>query len=484
LPVTFTVYKTNKMTGKKISAFTNDALGNLDATAVAEAIAKKQVSVQEVTEAAIARAEQANKDLNAIAVKTYDDARQYHTLKKDGALYGVPSFIKDNENIKGYPTQLGTGSFSAKVAKRNSRYVNQFLSTGTNSLGKSTLPEFGLICSTENERWGITRNPWNTDYTTGGSSSGSAALVASGVVPIATANDGAGSIRIPAACCGLVGLKPTRHRLVPMDGSQLMPLQIVYEGVLTRTVRDTALFFAEAEKFYKNPKLPALGNITQPSGKKLRIVYFENPAQGAGGNQDADTYRVQNETAQLLRELGHTVEQQKIPIDVDAMTEHYLLYYGFLAYMISHHGPLVLGTKVNHEVLEPFTLGLSKKFKDNKLQLLRSIRTLRKVGADTEKLFETYDIIMTPVIAHTTPQIGHFSPELSYEVVSKRAVEFATYCGLQNITGSPAISLPGGKTANGMPIAVQLSAPFGLDQRLLELAYELEQARPWRFLFN
>jgi amidase len=470
--------------GKQISAFTNDALGNLDAVGVAEAIAKKQVTVQEVTEAAIARAEKVNGELNAIVIKTYDDARNYNTLAKDGALYGVPTFIKDNENIKGYPTQLGTGSFTSKIAKKNSRFVNQFHSTGTNSLGKSTLPEFGLICSTENERWGITRNPWNTDYTTGGSSSGSGALVASGVVPIASANDGAGSIRIPAACCGLVGLKPTRHRLVPMDGSELMPLQIVYEGVLTRSVRDTAAFFAAAEKFYKNPKLPQLGHITQPSKKKLRIVFFENPPVGKGAHQDADTHRVQLETAALLKSLGHTVEQLPLPIDVEAMTDHYLMYYGFLAYMISHHGRLVLGTKVNHEVLEPFTLGLSKKFKDNKLKLPRSIKTLRQVGADTEKLFDGYDIIMTPVLAHTTPQIGHFSPDLSYEEVSKRAVEFATYCGLQNITGAPAISLPMGKTDNGMPIAVQLSAPFGLDQRLLEMAYELEAAKPWKLLYN
>ncbi len=470
--------------GKHVSAFTNDALGNMDAVAIAEAIAKKEISVAEATEAAIARAEKANADLNAIAVKTYADARNHSSLVKGGELYGVPSFIKDNENIKGYPTQLGTGSFSSKIAKKNSRYVNQFLSTGTNSLGKSTLPEFGLICSTENERWGITRNPWNTDYTTGGSSSGSAALVASGVVPIATANDGAGSIRIPAACCGLVGLKPTRHRLVPMDGSQLMPLQIVYEGVLTRTVRDTAAFFAAAEKFYKNPKLPQLNHVSRPSKKRLRIVFFENPPAGTGGRQDAETERVQNETAQLLRQLGHTVEQQKIPVDVDAMTQHYLLYYGFLAYMVSHHGKLLLGTKVNHEVLEPFTLGLSNTFKNNKMKLPGSIRLLRKVGADTEKLFEPYDIIMTPVVAHTTPEIGHFSPELSFDVVSKRAVDFATYCGLQNITGSPAISLPMGTTKNGMPVAVQFSAPFGLDQRLLELAYELEEAKPWRFLFN
>ncbi len=470
--------------GKRISAFTNDALGNMDAVGVAEAIAKKKVTVQEVTEAAIARAEKVNGELNAIVIKTYDDARNYNALKKDGAFYGVPTFIKDNENIKGYPTQLGTGSFNAKVAKKNSPYVNQFHSTGTNNLGKSTLPEFGLICSTENERWGITRNPWNTDYTTGGSSSGSGALVASGVVPIASANDGAGSIRIPAACCGLVGLKPTRGRLVNMEGSELMPLQIVYEGVLTRSVRDTAAFFAAAEKFYKNAKLPHVGHVQHASKKKLRIVFFENPAHGVGAHQDAETHHVQLETVALLKSLGHTVEQLPLPIDVEAMTEHYLLYYGFLAYMLTHHGRLVLGSKVNHNVLEPFTMGLSKKFKNNKMMLPRSIKTLRKVGEDTEKLFDQYDIIMTPVLAHTTPEIGHFSPDLSYEEVCKRAVEFATYCGLQNITGAPAISLPLGKTKNEMPIAVQFSAPFGLDQRLLELAYELEEAKPWNLIYN
>jgi amidase len=469
---------------KQISAFTNDALGNLDAVGIAEAIANKKISVAEATEAAIQRAEKVNGELNAIVVKTYDDARNYNALKSDGMLYGVPTFIKDNENIKGYPTQLGTGSFISKIAKKNSKYVNQMVSTGLNNLGKSTLPEFGLICSTENERWGITRNPWNTDYTTGGSSSGSAALVASGVVPIASANDGAGSIRIPAACCGLVGLKPTRHRLVPMDGSELMPLQIVYEGVLTRSVRDTAAFFAAAEKFYKNPKLPQLGHITQPSNKKLRIIFFENPPAGKGAHQDADTHRVQLETVALLQSLGHTVEQIPVPIDVETMTEHYLMYYGFLAYMVSHQSRLVLGTKVNRAVLEPFTLGLSQKFKNNKLKLMQSIRKLRTVGTDTEKLFGQYDIIMTPVLAHTTPEIGHFSPDLSFEVVSKRAVDFATYCGLQNITGSPAISLPMGRTKNNMPVAVQFSAPFGLDQRLLELAYQLEEAKPWNHIYN
>ncbi len=469
---------------KTISAFTDDALGTMDTVAVAEAIAKRKISVAEATEAAIARAEKVNGDLNAIVLKTYDDARNYNTLVKGGALYGVPSFIKDNDNLRGYPTQLGTGAFSAPKAKRNSPYVNQFLSTGVNYLGKSTLPEFGLICSTENEKWGITRNPWHTDYTTGGSSSGSAALVASGVVPIATANDGAGSIRIPAACCGLVGLKPSRKRLVAMEGSQLMPLQIVYQGVLTRTVRDTAAFYAEAEKFYRHKKLPELGHVKHAGKKRLRIAFFENPAKGKIGHQDADTYRTQLETAALLKSLGHQVEQITMPIDIDAMSEHYLNYYGFMAYVITHWGQLIVNAKVDHGELEPFTIGLSKQFKTNALQTPKSIRMLRKTGREAEQLFEKYDVLMTPVVSHKTPEIGHFSTKLSYEDISRRAVEYASYAGLQNVTGAPAISLPLGIADNGMPLGVQLTAPYGLDKRLLELAYELEEAKPWRFIYQ
>jgi len=199
-----------------VNAFADDALGTLDAVGVAEAIATKKVSLAEVTEAAIARVKKANEKLQALVFDTYDDARRPYRLAKDGMFYGVPTLVKDTDNLRGYPTQKGTGAFRAKAAKEHSHYVRQFFSTGVNCLGKTTMPEFGLLCSAENERWVVTRNPWNTAYTPGGSSSGSAAIVASGAVPLATANDGAGSIRIPAACCGLVGLKPSLGRLVAM----------------------------------------------------------------------------------------------------------------------------------------------------------------------------------------------------------------------------------------------------------------------------
>ena len=469
--------------GNRISAFTNDVLQQMDATDIAGAIAAKKISPAEVLEASINRAEKVNPELNALVIKLYDYARKY-SPKPSGALYGVPAVIKDSDNVAGYPTQLGTGAFTAKKAKANSKYVNQFLSAGLVAIGKTTLPEFGLICSTENERWGITRNPWNTGYTTGGSSSGSAALVASGVVSIASANDGAGSIRIPAAICGLVGLKPTRQRLMGVDGAELMPVQIIHQGVLTRTVRDTALFYAEAEKYYANKHLPKMGYVQQPCKQRLRIAFYENIPAGKTGNQDADTYNTQLETARLLESLGHKVEQIRIPMDVEAMVQYFLNYYGFFSYMMAHWSHFTLKAKMDRSLLEPFTIGLAERFRAHKMKLPASIRAMRKMAMEAEQLFQKYDVLMTPVLSHKTPKIGYFSALLPADEITKRAVDFASYTGLNNVTGSPAISLPLGTDSEGMPLGVHFTAPQGFDQRLIELAYELEAARPFRMMYD
>ena len=467
----------------RISAFTNDVLQQMDATALAEAIATKKISAAEVIEASIGRAEKVNPELNAFVIKLYDYARKY-APQPNGALFGVPTVIKDSDNVAGYPTQLGTGAFTGKNAKSNSKYVNQFLSAGLVPIGKTTLPEFGLICSTENERWGITRNPWNTAYTTGGSSSGSAALVASGVVSIASANDGAGSIRIPAAICGLVGLKPTRHRLMGVDGAELMPVQIIHQGVLTRTVRDTALFYSEAEKYYANKHLPRLGYVQHPVKQRLRIAFYNNLPAGKTGNQDTDTYNTQLETAKLLQSLGHRVEQIDIPMDVESMVQYFLNYYGFFSYMMAHWSRFTLKAKMDRSLLEPFTIGLAERFRSNKTQLPASIRAMRKMAAKAEQLYEKYDVLMTPVLSHKTPKIGYFSTALSSEDITKRAVDFASYTGLNNVTGSPAISLPLGTDPEGMPVGVHFSAAHGQDQLLIELAYELEAAKPFKMMYD
>lgn len=470
---------------KRINAFCEDALGTMDATAVAEAIATKKISVQEATNAAIARAEKVNPTLGAIAVKMYDEAKNNKHLNSNGVFYGVPTFVKDNDFIKGYPTQKGTGAFMSKPATKNSKYVNQFFSTGVNCIGKTTLPEFGFICSTENERWHITRNPWHTDYTTGGSSSGSAAMVASGVVPIATANDGAGSTRIPAACCGLVGLKPTRNRLYPLHGTETLPVNIVYQGVLTRSVRDTVAFYTAAEQFYYNKKLPKIGQVNAPIQKRLRIAFFENLPSTKQGFMDEETYRVQLETAKLLESLGHQVEMIKVPLDIEALTIHYLTYYGFLSYMSINFGRLTHGGKVDKSVLEPFSLGLADTFAKRKLKLIQSLNILSKSAKKTEaELQQKYDVIMTAVTTKTTPPIGYFSPLLNYDEIAWRGADFATFLPLFNISGAPAISLPLGETANNLPVGVQLVAPYGEDKILLELALELEAAKPWKFIYD
>jgi amidase len=470
--------------GTKVSAFSEDLLGTNDAVGIAALIKSGEISAQEAVDASIKRAEAVNGQLNAIAMKTYELANKQAASPINGMLSGVPSFVKDNIPVKGVPSQVGTLAFKAKPAKRNSKFVEQFNSTGLITLGKSTLPEFGLICSTENPNWGITRNPWNTDYTTGGSSSGSAAMVASGVVPIASANDGAGSTRIPASCCGLIGLKPSRNRLVNPDGSELLPINIGYEGVLTRTVRDTATFYAAAEKYYKNPALPEMGLIEHSGEKRLRIAFFDNITEGKIGHQDQDTRKTIEATAKLLESLGHKVEQIPFPIVIEDYTNDFLNYYGFLSFIQRDLGRILFNAKVDKSKLEPFTHGLSSQFKRNLFKLPNSLKRLRTMGAQFEQYFKTYDVILTPVLAHSPTKIGHFSIDLSFDEISNRAVSFAPFTGLQNITGAPALSLPLGTSFEGLPIGMQFVADYGHDKKLIELAFELEAAKPWKTLYQ
>jgi amidase len=182
--------------------------------------------------------------------------------------------------------------------------------------------------------------------------------------------------------------------------------------------------------------------------------------------------------------MGHQVEQFPFPYDVDVLAEPFLNYYGLFAFALKNFGGLLFQAKINKQQLEPFTLGLSNQFKRNFFSMRKSMQTLKRTGATAESLLGRFDLLMTPVLAHAVPKIGHFSIDLSYEEISKRAVSFAAYMGSQNITGSPAISIPLGTSTEGLPIGVHFVAPYGQDARLIELAYELEQAKPWKFVYN
>lgn len=457
-------------------SFRDDVLADRDAVALAELIARKELSAREVVEASIARAQQVQPRLIAIESNRFERALDEAKNPSPGFFAGVPTFIKDNADVEGLPTNHGSAALDGQPARGTDPYIQQYLSPGFVCLGKSTLSEFGLNATNEPVGGEPTRNPWNTDHTTGASSSGSAALVAAGVVPLAHANDGGGSIRIPAACCGLVGLKPTRGRHVVSDMARSMPLNLIGQGVVTRSVRDTAYFQAEVEKSYRNRKLPAIGLVEGPAKRRLRIGFAIDSVTDKP--TDPATRAAVEQAAALLRELGHEVVPAPVPV-TDRFAEDFLLYWQALAFAISAGGKRVFGPSFDRSKLDDFTRGLSKAFMRRFYGLPLALRRLKKSQATYAKVFEVYDVMLSPVLASTPPRIGYLSPSLPYEELLDRLMGFASFTPLANATGAPAISLPWGLTDANVPIAVHLAATHGDERTLLELSYEIEEAHPW-----
>lgn len=461
---------------KKVSAFCNDALGNLDGVGVAQKISSGEISAAEAVESAITRAKAVNPAINAIVTDTFDIARQQARKALSGAFAGVPSFIKDTDDVEGVPTLWGSNALPHKPVKTSKRFVKQFFALGFISLGKSALPEFGLTATTEPRSSGITRNPWNTDYSTGGSSGGSAALVASGVVPIAHGNDGGGSIRIPAACCGLVGLKPSRGRLERVEGDSLMPVNILHQGILTRTVRDTAAFYASAEKYRRAPKMPEIGDVKHPGKKRLRIALFTDTPYGTPCHtESADLVR---RIGKLCQKLGHRVTEISCPCNAQ-MADDFILYWGLTAFAIRFFGRLIIAPGFDKNKLEQWTIELSRHFQNNFFKVPVTIKSLIKFTKAYNDIFSTCDILLNPTLAHPTPEIGYMGPDVPFDEAFERVRQYVVFTPQQNVTGTPAISLPLGFSANGLPLGVQFGAAFGQEKILLELAFELEEANPW-----
>ncbi len=261
----------------RVHAFTDDdALGHHDAVGLADELAEGRVSIPELVEAALARTASVDDRLGAVAFADPDGARARAADPRGGFFAGIPTYVKDNVDVAGMPTRHGTDAFEPRTSTVDGDFARMYLATGLVPLGKTRLSEFGFNAATEHPRQGPVRSPWSTAHTAGASSSGSAALVAAGAVPIAHANDGGGSIRIPASVNGLVGLKPTRGRLAQDALHRQMPVRIVSDGVLTRSVRDQAAFYREAERVYRNLRLPPLGDVGGPG---------PHPAAGRGGHR-------------------------------------------------------------------------------------------------------------------------------------------------------------------------------------------------------
>lgn len=459
-----------------LHAFGDDALGELDAVGLAEAIRTGRIGRADAVDAAIARTEAVDPVLNGLAYAAFQQARATASAAPaTGFFSGVPTFIKDNVDVAGQPSMHGTDAWTPRNALADSEFTQLFSATGLISVGKTQLSEFGFSASAEHPRLGPVRNPWNTDYTAGASSSGSAAFVAAGVVPIAHANDGGGSIRIPASCNGLVGLKPSRGRL-PLDALlRRMPVGLVANGVVSRSVRDTAAFYAEAERIWRNPKLAPIGDVTRSGGQRLRIAVLTRSVQRecSPGVRDLTL-----KSARLIEELGHRVEHLDEPPVPASFVDDFVLYWGFLALAQVRAGRHVFGKTFDPRRLDSLTLGLKRHTSRNIHRLPLAIARLRRMRGRTTRFFQTYDAVLTPTLADETPRIGYLAPT-DYRQVIDRLVDWVAFTPLQNVTGEPAISLPLAQSADGMPVGMMLSAGFGQEALLLELAYELEEAQPW-----
>jgi amidase len=461
---------------RRVHAFGDDALGDLDAVDLSAAIRADRVSRADVIEAAIARAETVNPVLNGLAYKAFEQARATAAATPaTGFFSGVPTLIKDNVDVAGQPTMRGADAWAPFDAVADSEFTQLYLATGPTSLGKTQMSEFGFSASAEHPRLGPVRNPWDTDYTAGASSSGSGAFVAAGVVPIAHANDGGGSIRIPASCNGLVGLKPSRGRL-PLDPElRRMPVGIVTNGVLTRSVRDTAAFYREAERIWRNPKLAPVGDITGAGRQRLRIAVVTRSVHRECSPQLRE---LTLKSAGLLEELGHRVEHvEEHPVPA-SFSDDFVLYWGFLALAQVRTGRRLFGKTFDRTRLDALTLGLEHHTSRNLHRLPAVIMRLRRTRRRSAKFFRTYDAVLTPTVADETPRIGYLAPT-DYQQLMTRLIDWVAFTPWQNVTGDPAISLPLAQTANGMPVGMMLAADMGQEALLLELAYELEEARPW-----
>lgn len=466
----------------QVAAPHTDMLADMDATGIAEQIRAGQISAEQAISASIERLRLVEPQLNAIVCERFEQALAHSralTPQQPPLLFsGVPCVIKDNTGLAGLPTRHGSRGTSTAAATSDDEITRCFLATGLIPIAKSALPEFGLTATTERSQGPPTRNPWNTAYSTGGSSGGSAALVAAGVVPVAHANDGGGSIRIPAACCGVVGLKPSRHRLPTLAVADKMPINLLSEGLVSRTVRDTAAFYAEVERHYPCSALPEIGQVSEPGQQRLRIALCtEHPA---GGNCDPEVVAAVEQVARVCEKLGHRLEQIPSPVPRQ-MPDDFLLYWARMAASINYMGRFAFGRDFDRRQLEPLTYKLSRHYLSRAWRSPGAIRRLKNFAMEYQGMFDQYDLFLTPVLATPPPELGYLGPDLDFASTAERLRNYAAFTPAQNVSGTPAISLPLACSSRGLPIGVQFAAAMGQEKRLLEIAFELEQAMPWSY---
>lgn len=480
-----------------------------DALGLAELVRTRQVSPRELVTAAIERIEQHDHALNAVAHRSFDAAlRVADGPLPEGPFRGVPFLLKDLLAwCAGEEITSGSRLFRGWKAPCDSELVRRYHQAGVIVVGKTNTPEFGLVPFTESELHGVCRNPWNTAVTPGGSSGGSAVAVASGMVPMAGGGDGGGSIRIPAACCGVFGLKPTRGRnpTGPIQGELWQGA--VVEHVITRSVRDSAAMLDAvsapepgAPYYAPPPPRPFLESARMPP-PRLRIAFSTAPMLGRAVHPDCG--RAVEDAARLLESLGHEVVEAAPVVERESFARDFIVMVCAETKADLDDAARILNRPVGRGDVEVPTWALALLGQAIPAgELSGAIRSLRRAARRIGAFFEEYPILVTPVVSTPPFPIGALQPPVSERMVLQvlgalragrvlkavgaieqaagKVFEWMSYTPLANVTGQPAMSVPLSWTADGLPVGVQFTGRYGDESTLLMLAGQLEQAAPWR----
>lgn len=459
----------------------------LDATAQAELVRTKQVTSIELVEAAIAGIERLNPMLNAVITPMFDEARRRASSPLAGPFAGVPFLLKDlGAEYAGVAFTEGSRLLAGRyVPAVHSELVRRQLAAGLVVVGKTNTPELGILPTTEPALFGPTRNPWDLSRTPGGSSGGSAAAVAAGLVAMAHANDGGGSIRIPASCCGLFGLKPTRGRnpLGPHYGDLFTGL--VAEHAVTRSVRDSAaLLDATAGADVGDPYVapaparPFLAEVGAPPGR-LRIAFATTAPNGAP--VATDCVAAVHEAARLCADLGHEVVEASPPLERERLVKGFITLWSAGCAWSVDDWTRRIGRPPAPGDLEPLTCALAAMGRGfSAPDYLLALQDMQAVARDVARFFVDHDVWLTPTLAEPPLPLGSFEATADDPLAGlRRSGGFAAFTPIVNVTGQPAMSTPLFWNAQGLPVGTHWVGRFGDEATLFRLAAQLEAARPW-----
>ena len=447
-----------------------------------------KVSARELLDAAIERIEAVNPQLNAVVLPMYDLAEKALSELKGSEPYaGVPMLLKDVlAEYAGSPMTEGSRFLQGYVSPRDSELVRRYRNAGFIICGKTNSPEFASMPTTEPELYGPTKNPWDLSRSPGGSSGGSAAAVASGMVSVAHANDGGGSTRVPASACGLVGLKGTRGRN-PMgpDYGEIGAAGLLSEHVVTRTVADSAAMLDVTAgsdlgaPFGSPPKPKSFLDLVNRAPRKLRIAFSDQPVLSTPVHSDCVT--AVHDIAALCEELGHDVVEAKPEVDAEHFNQFFsTIWLAMVGWMI-RDWERRLGRKAEPEFFERHTwkmylLDMERRPSD----LLLAIHDMHKFGRDVAPFFEKHDVWLTPTLTEPPPLLGHFDFDpKNRRQATERLEQFPRFTSFANVTGQPAISLPLHWSNTSLPIGVQFIGRYADEGTLFQLAGQLEESRPW-----